>query len=796
MPSTSLYRIGEYSIDLATRAIRRGDAPVDVEAKVFDLIALLLIHHDRALSKREINDTLWGQRPVTDAALSQLLSKARRALGDDGESQHVIRTVHGRGLQWAAPVLIAGDEKVEVTIDPQPMSSPAAIKSPARSVRGWWLAALAALLLIVAALLIPHFPPSAADGRTLSRIAVLPITDKTAEPGLAWTRNGLMGLIASLLQEQGKVEVIGAQLVQSVVGTHDSFDAAALAALGKSLGATHFVSGELRRVGSLYELELRLSIDGSIAHRETLRATSPTPLAVDSVARIQRWLGVVPLASASRDDSDIRNPFLAEAYARGLDAAAHGDEASAKKYFQICLDQDPGLLWPRLRLATSQGSTNEIDSSVENAKRVADIARQRGDHDLLVLALRQLSASNYFKGDGDAAAGYLDEALSLLPDNSRPLTLAGVHSTYGAVEIKRGHLAQARQHLELALPLTRAAGSRRNESSVLANLAIVDGEQGHFKERLIHFREAIDAAREAGSKDLEMRELGGLGAAEFDAGHALTAVPMLQQTLALARELSDLHTQVHVGTNLARVLATFGHYEAAEALAQRAQEIALQKDNKNWQAKALWARGVIAEQRAAWGDASAALDSAHELFAAVKANLDDAAVLADATRVATRGGNVAAAEHAAAALALLIQADPANPEMATMQPLVQIQLQYAHGQRTEAIAALQRLVDANATRADGPPKLDALLLLGHWRVDTNDATAALALMPALAPWLEQQPEAIALHIAALRGAGQTDAADAEQKRLDQLKQSADLVVDSALLAPLIPTASPAPQASK
>ena len=87
MPSTSLYRIGDYSIDLAAREIRRGDVSVDVEAKVFDLIALLLDQRDRALSKREINDTLWGQRPVTDAALSQLLSKARRALGDDGESQ-------------------------------------------------------------------------------------------------------------------------------------------------------------------------------------------------------------------------------------------------------------------------------------------------------------------------------------------------------------------------------------------------------------------------------------------------------------------------------------------------------------------------------------------------------------------------------------------------------------------------------------------------------------------------------------------------------------------------------------
>ncbi|MFI4970943.1 MAG: tetratricopeptide repeat protein, partial [Lysobacterales bacterium] len=609
MRATPLHRIGDYSIDLAAREIRHGGAVVEVEAKVFDLIALLLEHRDRALSKREINDALWGQRPVTDAALSQLLSKARRALGDDGELQRVIRTVHGRGLQWVAPVVVeAADARV-------PASTMIGTGRSPRAARAWWLAALAALVAIAAALLVPHVPPSASDGNPVPRVAVLPINDRTGEAELGWTRNGLMGLIASLLQERGKVEVIGSQVVQGVVGNRDTFDAAALAELRKSLGATHFVSGQLRRVGSLYELELQLSADGTVQRHDILRGATPTPLAIDAVPRVQRWLGVTPPAPTVEENADLRSPFLAEAYARGLDASTHGDEASAKKYFQICLDQDPSLLWPRLRLATAQGYTNEVDASIENATRVADAARKSGDDDLLVQALRQLSASAYFKGDGDAAAGYLDEALRRLPNDNRPLTLASLHSTYGAVEIKRGHIAQARVHLERALPLARAAGSRRNEAAVLTNLAIVEGEQGHYNERIVRFRDAIDAARQCGAKDLEMRALGGLGAAEYDAGHALTAVPMLKQTLGLAQELSDLQTSVHVATNLARVLATFGHYESADALIRHALEIGRRQANPSWQAKAHWARGIVAEQQAAWSDASVALDEAHRLFA-------------------------------------------------------------------------------------------------------------------------------------------------------------------------------------
>jgi DNA-binding winged helix-turn-helix (wHTH) protein/tetratricopeptide (TPR) repeat protein/TolB-like protein len=779
MRSNSVYRFHDYTIDLAARAIRRGEDAVEVEAKVFDLIALLLENREQALSKREINDALWGQRPVTEAALSQLLSKARRALGDDGDRQQVIRTVHGRGLQWAIEVGLDSHEP--------PRVDTTGAGRPSNATRALWLATLAALISIAAALLIPQVPPSANDSRPLPRIAVLPITDKTSEKELDWARNGLMGLISSLLQEQGRVEVISSQIVQDVVGKRDSDSPNQLDALRESLGATHLVRAELRRIGTLYELELQLSSGGKPDRRDILRGTTPTPLAVDAVPRIQHWLGLTPLASATEDGSDIRNPFLAEAYARGLDASALGDEAGAMKYFQICLDQDPGLLWPRLRLARAQGNTNQQDASIENATRVADAARRSGQDDLLVQALRQLSATAYFKGDGDAAAGYLDEALEKLPDDSRPLSLASVHSAYGAVEIKRGHLDKARLHLQRALPLTRAAGNRRSEVSVLVNLAIIDVERGQMGDSIARFREAIDTARQCGAKDLEMRAMGGLGAAEFDAGHALTAVPMLAQTLALARELSDLQTTVHVATNLARVLATFDQQESAKALIDQALQIGQQQNNASWQAKAWWARGIAAEQHGDFALASTALDKAHRLFAQTRANLDDAAVLADAARVGLRRGDATATELAVDELAALIKANPDTPKLAVMLPVVKAQQIHALGKTEQALVELQRLVDANALRLDWPAKFDALMQLARWQLEQRHADAALALMTALGPWLEQQPNAIELHIQALQSAGRSSEAASEQLRLDTLKSSPDLIIDPGLL--VVPTAA-------
>ena len=102
--STSACRFGRFILERAQRRLLRDGVPVELEERVFDLILLLLDNRARALDRREVIGTLWGKRPVGDATLRQLLFKARRALDDDGTHQTVIRTLHGRSLQWVAPV--------------------------------------------------------------------------------------------------------------------------------------------------------------------------------------------------------------------------------------------------------------------------------------------------------------------------------------------------------------------------------------------------------------------------------------------------------------------------------------------------------------------------------------------------------------------------------------------------------------------------------------------------------------------------------------------------------------------
>lgn len=98
------HRFLDCEIDLATREIQRAGARARPEPKVFDLIALLVAHRERVVSKDEIQDALWPGVVVTEASLDRTVMKARRAVGDDARRQAVIRTVPKHGYRFVAPL--------------------------------------------------------------------------------------------------------------------------------------------------------------------------------------------------------------------------------------------------------------------------------------------------------------------------------------------------------------------------------------------------------------------------------------------------------------------------------------------------------------------------------------------------------------------------------------------------------------------------------------------------------------------------------------------------------------------
>src|SRR5262245_24272755 len=102
-----LYTFGDdYTLDPTGYELRQHGRLVRLEPRVFDLVAYLVQHPDRTVTKEELLEQLWPQQFVTDASLTYCVAQARKALGDTGQTQRYIQTVRRRGYRFLAPVAV------------------------------------------------------------------------------------------------------------------------------------------------------------------------------------------------------------------------------------------------------------------------------------------------------------------------------------------------------------------------------------------------------------------------------------------------------------------------------------------------------------------------------------------------------------------------------------------------------------------------------------------------------------------------------------------------------------------
>lgn len=98
----------DFELDREAFELRRDGAPVPLEPQALEVLGYLVARPGRLVTKEEILDEVWGNRFVSDAALSGRIKEARRALGDDGQAQRLIKTVHGRGYRFLPEVRTVG----------------------------------------------------------------------------------------------------------------------------------------------------------------------------------------------------------------------------------------------------------------------------------------------------------------------------------------------------------------------------------------------------------------------------------------------------------------------------------------------------------------------------------------------------------------------------------------------------------------------------------------------------------------------------------------------------------------
>jgi len=113
-----VFQFNQFTLDTAIYCLDVSGNRISIEPQVFDLLVYLIENRDRVVTRDEALENLWKGKVVTDSALGARIKEARKAVGDNGDRQGVIRTLHGRGYQFIAEVTESSTQKASEKIEP------------------------------------------------------------------------------------------------------------------------------------------------------------------------------------------------------------------------------------------------------------------------------------------------------------------------------------------------------------------------------------------------------------------------------------------------------------------------------------------------------------------------------------------------------------------------------------------------------------------------------------------------------------------------------------------------------
>jgi TolB-like protein len=214
-----IFNFGDCRLDVERRELRHRGAALHVEPQVFDLLVYLLNNRDRVVTKDDLIGSVWGDRIISDSTLTSRINAARRAIGDTGKSQKLIRTIARKGFRFI--------EAVEV----QPAIGLASGAAKAGA------------------------DDSDALGAPERRaIAVLPFTNMSDDRQQEYFSDGISEDIISALSKQRWFFVIGRN--SSFLYKGKSVD---IKDVAEELGVRYVIEGSVRRAGARVRITAQLN---------------------------------------------------------------------------------------------------------------------------------------------------------------------------------------------------------------------------------------------------------------------------------------------------------------------------------------------------------------------------------------------------------------------------------------------------------------------------------------------------------------------------------------------------------
>lgn len=428
---------------IATREVLLDGQPRYVEPRPFDMLVYLIRHRERVVPKSELLDQLWPHEFVSPSVIARAVMKARQAIGDDGDANPLIKTVHGIGYRFIGDLLPEEAGPADAQAAPQHTPSMSA-------------------------------PEGTAAPDTVG-LVLLPFENHTGQGELDWIELGLMSMVVKALAADTRLRVPAMSSLLAALGPlppkapfEDRVDA-----VQRLLGARHIVHAAIAREGDQYALDYRVAPDMT---RRRLLGPELTRLgqrlAWEVVgAVLGEQAAAAPVGYGSTD------PLANQAMARALQAAAEQKWKVAANLIKVVLDIEPLNTQARLeylRVLVPQG--DEAASAV-GAGLLAQ-ARTTGDHRLEISTLQELGRACSKKSLHHAAKEHLNEALRLAELHGLGGEKAASLRQLSVIAISEHDFPEARRCLDAAEAQLDTSGDQLERLSFLVNAALVARKLG------------------------------------------------------------------------------------------------------------------------------------------------------------------------------------------------------------------------------------------------------------------------------------------------------------------------------
>jgi len=382
--------LGDRVLDVDRHELRRGGELIALEPQVFDLLVYLVRNRQRMVSKDDLLQAVWGGRIISGSTLTSRINAVRKAIGDDGRTQRLIRTVSRKGLRFVGTV-----REEYASTDP---SRPA--------------------------LTLPDKPS----------IAVLPFANLTGDPEQEYFADGMVEEIITALSRIRWLFVIARNSTVAYKGQGVDVNG-----VGRELGVRYVLEGSVRKAGRRARITAQLIDALSGAHLWADRFDG----SLDDVFELQDKVassvaGVIEPAlqaaetarSGHRPTADLTAYDLyLRGYAIFLSAARQVPQALSLMEQAIARDPGygPALAWAAYCcFALIHGNRSDDREAhrrkgVDFARRAFEVAAE--DPNVLVNAAAPLA---YFGEDIEAMIRLVARALTLNPSFAHGWYVSGM----------------------------------------------------------------------------------------------------------------------------------------------------------------------------------------------------------------------------------------------------------------------------------------------------------------------------------------------------------------------------------